>query len=98
MAAAPDPVVSSRYLLLSFPPKTVTAFRPACLATLVNENPSPLPALSAVEGSWVHGARPLVTAQATPSHAMSRRGGEEMLMEMWPFDAATHCRRAGPAL
>src|SRR5215470_15819704 len=37
--AMPQPVVSNKYLLLSFPPNTVTAFSPASLATLVKENP-----------------------------------------------------------
>src|SRR3954451_18264928 len=40
MAATPVPVVSSRYLLLEAPPKTVTASRPASRAMLVNENPA----------------------------------------------------------
>src|SRR5690349_13588450 len=34
--AAPQPVVSSRYLLRFSPPKIVLAFRPASLATLTN--------------------------------------------------------------
>src|SRR4051794_41053209 len=40
MAATPVPVVSSRYLLLEAPPKTVTASRPASRARLVKENPA----------------------------------------------------------